>query len=241
MRCLIKRCPNGFTVCCQACECADFCKDKCSIKKPCQAQISTNPIDLEIKPKKKDKPFNLIISILILCMSVLLLGAAGNVLLMQTDTLNAINDTRLEIDDLKAESVLLEQVDLNEEKTVTTDEKAPLTTSERELIERVCMAEAGSDIEGLMAVAQVIHDRSVLWNMTPYEAVTQDSQFAEPVKGEISAEAVQAVWAVFDENMRAFDSNATHFYAENSQEPYWTEGKEYVGSRGGNRFYNAKY
>lgn len=158
------------------------------------------------------------------------------------DTLNTLNDQQQEINDLRTDVYNLELLYQNQEKNDTAVQNAPLSVSDRELIERICQAEAGSNLIGCMAVAQVIHNRSVLWSKTPYEVVTQDSQFAEPAKGEISAEAVQAVWAVFDEGMKAFeDNNVTHFYAENSQEPYWTEGKEYVGSRGGNRFYNSNY
>jgi hypothetical protein len=166
--------------------------------------------------------------------------AVMTIQMMQTDTLNGLVCAQQEIDDLRTNVCNMELLLQNEEKTVSAVEKAPLSTTERELIERVCMAEAGSDISGLMAVAQVISDRSHLWNMTPLEAVTQDGQFAEPIQGEISAEAVQAVWAVFDEGMRAFDSNVTHFHS-GSEEPYWTENKTFVGNCGGNYFYNSNY
>jgi argonaute-like protein implicated in RNA metabolism and viral defense len=171
---------------------------------------------------------------------ILTLTAAVNIQTMQTDTLNTLMYVQQKTDDLSNKVTNMELLLQNEEKTVSAVEKAPLSTTERELIERVCMAEAGSDISGLMAVAQVISDRSHLWNMTPLEAVTQDGQFAEPIQGEISAEAVQAVWAVFDEGMRAFDSNVTHFHS-GSEEPYWTENKTFVGNCGGNYFYNSNY
>jgi spore germination cell wall hydrolase CwlJ-like protein len=165
--------------------------------------------------------------------------AVMTIQMMQTDTLNGLVCAQQEIDDLRTNVCNMELLLQNEEKTVSAVEKAPLSTTERELIERVCMAEANS-IDGMMAVAQVIHNRSALWNMTPLEAVTQDGQFAEPIQGEISAEAVQAVWAVFDEGMRAFDSNVTHFHS-GSEEPYWTENKTFVGNCGGNYFYNSNY
>jgi hypothetical protein len=170
---------------------------------------------------------------------ILTLTAAVNIQTMQTDTLNTLMYVQQKTDDLSNKVTNMELLLQNEEKTVSAVEKAPLSTTERELIERVCMAEANS-IDGMMAVAQVISDRSHLWNMTPLEAVTQDGQFAEPIQGEISAEAVQAVWAVFDEGMRAFDSNVTHFHS-GSEEPYWTENKTFVGNCGGNYFYNSNY
>lgn len=170
---------------------------------------------------------------------ILVLIAAVNIQMMQTDTLNTLARTQQEIDDLRTNVCNMELLLQNEEKNVPAVEKVSLSTTERELIERVCMAEANS-IDGMMAVAQVIHNRSALWDMTPLEAVTQDGQFAEPIQGEISAEAVQAVWAVFDEGMRVFDSNVTHFHS-GSEEPYWTVNKTFVGNCGGNCFYNSNY
>jgi spore germination cell wall hydrolase CwlJ-like protein len=177
--------------------------------------------------------------ILIAVMLVCILGALGNVLMMLTDTLDKLNaiDVELEISDLSEDNIQSEQFIEQDVKNDARAQETPLTASEREYITRVCMAEAGTDLEGNMAVATVILDRATLWNMTPLEVVTQDGQFAKPRQGELYEESVQAVWAVFDEHMRAFDSNATHFYAEGSDKPYWTESKEYIASRGGNRFY----
>lgn len=105
MRCLIKRCPNGFEVCCQTCEASEFCKSKCSIKRPCQAQLSTKLEELEIKPQKKDKPYQLILWAVMLIIATVILVKIDSVEIAQTDTLNTLNATRLEIDDLKSETV----------------------------------------------------------------------------------------------------------------------------------------
>jgi spore germination cell wall hydrolase CwlJ-like protein len=177
--------------------------------------------------------------ILIAVMLVCILGALGNVLMMLTDTLDKLNaiDVELETSNLSEDNIQSEQfVDEQQKINVVTAEH-PLTTSEREYITRVCMAEAGTDLEGNMAVATVILDRATLWNMTPLEVVNQPNQFATPRQGELYEESVQAVWSVFDEGMRATEENITHFYAEGSDKPYWAEDKQFVCSRGGNRFY----
>lgn len=113
----------------------------------------------------------------------------------------------------------------------------PLTREERDLVERIVAAEArGESLEGMMAVAQVIRDRSQLWGMTVTEVCLAPGQFAAPYQGEISPEIVQAVWAVFDEGMSVLEIPTTHFHADYVS-PYWTESKVSRGSVGAHRFY----
>lgn len=138
---------------------------------------------------------------------------------MQEDALNQIMELRQEVDRLQEEG-----------------SAEALSAEDRLLAAKVCMAET-NNYEGYLAVAQVMHNRSVLWDMPVYDVLTQDSQFAAPHIGKASDDALAAVDAVFNDGVKAFDSNATHFYADGSREPYWTTDKEYVGTRGGNRFY----
>lgn len=116
-----------------------------------------------------------------------------------------------------------------------------LLAEERDLIERVVYAESrgAPTIEAEMAVAQVIKDRSSLWDMTITEVLTAPRQFAKPAKGDMPERTKEAVSRVFDGGERAFDSNVTHFHS--GRAPYWTKSKEYVGSRGGNHFYDSRY
>lgn len=116
--------------------------------------------------------------------------------------------------------------------------QAVLSPEDRLLVAKICMAETNT-YEGYMAVAQTIHDRSVLWSQEVYEVATADRQFAAPYNGKASEEALRAVDAVFLDGERAFGTNVTHFYSGDA--PYWSESKEYVGSRGGNHFLNSKY
>lgn len=171
------------------------------------------------------------IAVLLVC----ILGALGNVLMMQTDTLNTLNDVNVNLERFETANEPGDQFTAEGEKIAVSQQKG-LSSADREYITRVCMAEAGNDLEGNMAVATVIHDRATLWNMQPIEVVTADSQFAKPRQGELYEESVQAVWSVFDEGMRATEENITHFHAEGTS-PYWAEDKQFVCSRGGNRFY----
>ena len=111
------------------------------------------------------------------------------------------------------------------------------TEAEREMIERVVMAESmGEPFEGQVAVAQTIFDRAVLWNKTPVEVVSQESQYADMYSGEISDSVKQAVSAVFDHGYRAFEEPVTHFHADYVN-PYWAEVKTSRGTIGSHRFY----
>ena len=113
----------------------------------------------------------------------------------------------------------------------------PLTREERDLVERIVAAEArGEPIEGIMAVAQCIRDRSQLWGMTVTEVCLAPGQFAAPYQGKISPEVVQAVWAVFDLGISIFKIPTTHFHADYVS-PYWAADKVSRGSIGAHLFY----
>ena len=107
----------------------------------------------------------------------------------------------------------------------------PLTTEERDLVERVVAAEArGESIECQMAVAQTILDRAVSREQSITEVCTAPYQFAAPYQGEISEKTQDAVRFVFDK--------VTHFNASHLIDPpYWTESKEFKGEIDGVSFY----
>lgn len=86
-----------------------------------------------------------------------------------------------------------------------------------------------------MAVAQVIKDRSDLWDMHPVDVVLAESQFARPYDGEISDEVKLAVANVFDGGVRVFQDPVTHFYS--GPDPYWIDEKVNRGSIGCHKFY----
>ena len=142
------------------------------------------------------------------------------------------------MDDIQKNIMFYRLPSLPKEETAEIEAQGTkLTAADKELITRVCMAEAGADYKGCLAVAQCIYDRSVLWNRTPYEVVSAYKQFAQPRQGEIYPEALEAVIDVFENHKRAFEgSNVTHFYSGDIT-PYWVEGKRFVGEMGGNRFY----
>jgi len=124
-----------------------------------------------------------------------------------------------------------------EEKAEAGPQGTRLAAADKEYITRVCMAEAGNDYDGCLAVAQCIYDRSILWKKSPYEIASAYKQFAQPRMGALYSESARAVTDVFENHKRAFEgSNVTHFYSGNIT-PYWVEGKRFVGERGGNRFF----
>ena len=109
------------------------------------------------------------------------------------------------------------------------------TEAEREMIERVVMAESmGEPFEGQVAVAQTILDRAVLWDMTPVEVISQNSQYADMYPGDISQSVKDAVAAVFDQGHRAFEEPTTHFA---TYEPWWASEKVNRGEIGGHTFW----
>lgn len=225
-------------MCCKECtekeNCIDFCEDAekkyCKYRTPKRIRKKTNWLAVFLATV-------LILLVAQCCFTVWGLCRISQVEMMQTDTLNQIMDFRLVMEVYSEENEDVEQVVDEEIKQAVKTSQKILSNSDFEYITRVCMAEAGSDYEGCLAVAQVIHDRAALWDLTPIEAVTQEGQFAQPRIGEpLYEESVQAVEDVFYRGVKAFeDANVTHFHS--GEEPYWTVGKEYIGSRGGNYFY----
>ena len=143
-----------------------------------------------------------------------------------SDCMDQLMWIRMDLDELK-----------NTEAEIDDSSKVMLTSEERDLVERIVASEAmGEPIEGMMAVAQVIRDRSQLWGMTVTEVCLAPGQFAAPYQGEISPEVVQAVWAVFDEGMSVLEIPTTHFHADYVS-PYWTADKVSRGSIGAHLFY----
>ena len=142
------------------------------------------------------------------------------------------------MDDIQKNIMFYRLPSLPKEETAETESQGTkLTAADKELITRVCMAEAGADYKGCLAVAQCIYDRSVLWNRTPYEVVSAYKQFAQPRQVDVYPESARAVTDVFENHKRAFEgSNVTHFYSGDIT-PYWVEGKRFIGEMGGNRFF----
>lgn len=161
---------------------------------------------------------------IIITLGVLILVNQYDIMIMQTDTLNTLNDMRIE-----------ESIDRPRENHSHVN-SALLTHEERELIERVTAAEArGEDLQGMMAVAQTILDRSELWNMTPTEVVQAPGQYADPYQGKISDEIRLAVANVFDGGVRVFEDPVTHFYS--GDDPHWIDDKVNRGNIGCHKFY----
>ena len=114
-----------------------------------------------------------------------------------------------------------------------------LTAEERDLAERIVMAEAGGEsYDCMLGVAQTIRERSEHWGMTVEDVLTARAQYANPYKGTVSEDAKNAVSAVFDDGVRAFDAYTTHFH-DDSVNPWWNRSKEHRGEIDGVLFWGA--
>lgn len=126
---------------------------------------------------------------------------------------------------------------------------APDYTTDRELLKRVVIAEAGGEgLLGMKAVAQVIYDRLYLsssdWNQDEglRGVLTMKNQFAAPYRGDTSAyepNISEALESIFDKGERVFDDCTVYFYnPKYSSEAGITfmESQKYVGTIGGHVF-----
>lgn len=114
-----------------------------------------------------------------------------------------------------------------------------LTAEERDLVERVVMAEAGAEeLLGQLAVAQCIRNTCELYGVRPAEVVT-DYQYAK-ARPDPSDLVRAAVDAVFDEGVQVVDPLTIYFYAPARVESPWHEAQEYEVQIGGHRFFKTR-
>ena len=111
----------------------------------------------------------------------------------------------------------------------------PLTDEERYEVERVVMAEAGSESrEGIMAVAQCILNASEKEDVRPTEAVKMYKY--TPNRKEPNEAVKEAVTAVFDNGETVTDEPILYFYA-NYIYSGWHESQRFVTQIGVHRFF----
>ena len=115
----------------------------------------------------------------------------------------------------------------------------PLTRGERDLVERVVMAEAGGEsYKGQMLVAQCILNACEIDGIRPAEAVKRYS-YAKS-RPEPSKSVKRAVAAVFDEGEQATGEPILYFYAPALTTSEFHESQIFVIEEGGHRFFKGK-
>ena len=132
--------------------------------------------------------------------------------------------------------------------TTTTTTQAPTTTEapkgpyyalteyERDLVERVVMAEAGAEpYKGQMAVAQCILNACQLRQALPAQVVV-NLKYTK-ARPNPTDSVKQAVAAVFDDGATVFSRDVLYFYAPAMTTSSWHESQEYVMTIGGHRFF----
>lgn len=111
-----------------------------------------------------------------------------------------------------------------------------LSASERDVVERVVMAESGGEsYEGQMLVAQCILNGAEKQGVQPSEAV-EIYQYAG-ARPEPTQSVKDAVAAVFDRGETVVDEPVLYFYNPAIVESEWHESQSFVIEVGGHRFF----
>ena len=125
------------------------------------------------------------------------------------------------------------------EKDVSTEEPAPryvLTETERDIVERVVMAEAGGEcFEGQMLVAQCILNAAEKTGTAPSEVVV--AYRYTKARPEPTQSVKDAVAAVFDKGEEITSEPILYFYAPAWTTSKWHESQVFVIEVGGHRFF----
>lgn len=112
----------------------------------------------------------------------------------------------------------------------------PLTSYERDIVERVVMAESGAEpYDGQVLVAQCILNACRIENLRPAEIVSYCGYTT--ARPEASDSVKRAVSAVFDEGFTITDEPVRYFYAPALCVSNWHETQEFVCEVGGHRFF----
>ena len=120
---------------------------------------------------------------------------------------------------------------------IVPEARYALTDAERDLVERVVMAEAGGEgYDGQRLVAQCILNTAEAMDLRPDEVVLAPNQYATPAQ-EASREVKDAVSAVFDDGNMVTDEPIQWFYAPLYVSSAWHESKVFVLEYGGHRFF----
>lgn len=127
------------------------------------------------------------------------------------------------------------EVDVSEMETTTP--RYALTVSERDIVERVVMAEAGGEgFDGQRLVAQCILNTAEAMDLRPDAVVLAPNQYASPA-AEASQEVKEAVSAVFDDGDMVTDEPIRWFYNDKLVYSEWHEGKRFVMYFGNHKFF----
>lgn len=115
----------------------------------------------------------------------------------------------------------------------------PLSSAERDTVERVVMAEAGGECyEGQMLVAQCILNAAEKTGTEPSAAVVT-YQYTE-ARPEPTQSVKDAVKAVFDDGQTITDELVMFFYNPARVTSTWHESQIFVTEVGGHRFFTEK-
>lgn len=127
------------------------------------------------------------------------------------------------------------EVDVSEMETTTP--RYALTDAERDIVERVVMAEAaGEGFDGQRLVAQCILNTAEAMDLRPDAVVLAPNQYASPA-AEASQEVKDAVSAVFDDGDMVTDEPIRWFYAPRYVDSAWHESKRYVLTYQNHKFF----
>jgi len=158
----------------------------------------------------------------------------------QSDILSQENiNLSTQLDNLTAQlQQIQQQLNHKQDKTDRGGERPhyELSTTERDLVERVVMAESEDEpYEGKMLVCQCILNACRLNNKRPAEIVKQYAYAKR--RPEPSESVKKAVTAVFDKGETVTDEAIIYFYAPALVESKFHESQRFVCEIGGHRFF----
>lgn len=113
-----------------------------------------------------------------------------------------------------------------------------LSASDRDLLERLVMGEAGGEgFEGAALVAQTLRDHMVYHGYTSVDKLRRDLKYSGSIKKQPNEDVKKAVAFIFDEGGVAVQHKIYYFYAPRYCEGKWHNTQEFILEYGCHRFF----
>lgn len=113
-----------------------------------------------------------------------------------------------------------------------------LSDSDRDLLERLVMGEAGGEgYEGAALVAQTLRDHMVYHGYTSVETLRKELKYSGSIKKQPNEDVKKAVAFIFDEGGIAAQHKLYYFYAPKYSKGSWHNTQQFILEYGGHRFF----
>lgn len=161
---------------------------------------------------------------------------------MAMETLRTIEDEQL-TQESKVRAIQVDQsealIDTESPDENYTGSIVTLSESDRDLLERLVMGEAGGEgMIGAALVAQAIHDTMIMKDIGSVDEIRRTMKYSGSIKKEPNEDVKEAVKYIFDDGGIAVKHKIIYFYAPKLVKSKFHESQQFIVEYKGHRFFS---